>query len=117
MAHLTDKKRVFIPKDHKLQTGYYYLVIKNPTSKEINTTIVAYTQGIPSYNFKNLFYNEFGYDSNNIYYNLSTHKSKYIKIGYKRINGYGSNSFYLTSSDKKIILQKKIFLILKKFII
>ena len=55
MAHLTDKKRVFIPKDHKLQTGYYYLVIKNPTSKEINTTIVAYTHGIPSYNLKNLF--------------------------------------------------------------
>ena len=107
MDHLTSKKRVFIPKDHKLQTGYYYLVIKNPTLREINTTVIAYTQGMPSYNFNNYFFNEFGYDSKNIYYNLSTSKCKYIKIGYKRINGHGSNSFYLTDSDKKIILQKK----------
>ena len=30
-----------------------------------------------------------------------------MKIGYKHLNGYGSNSFYLTDSNKKIILQKK----------
>ena len=103
---LTKKQRVYIPKDHKLPTGDYYIAIRCHATTEIETHIVAYTPGMPSYHFSNAFFTEIGYDSKNIYYNFSVYQTKYIKIGYKRLNGYGSNSFYLTDLNKKIILQK-----------
>ena len=104
---LTEQRSIYIPKDHKLTSGYYYIAIKCPTSKEIDTYINAYSAGRTYNILQNVFNTEIGYDSKNTYFNFSVYQTKYMKIGYKHLNGYGSNSFYLTDSNKKIILQKK----------
>ena len=40
---LTEKQRVYIPKEHKLTTGNYYIAVRCRVSEELETHIVAYT--------------------------------------------------------------------------
>ena len=105
-GYFTDEKRVFIPEDHKLETGYFYIVIQNPDKSEVNTTITAYSPGMPLYGVSTFFYNEFGYDASEIYYNFSVSSASFIKLGYKRFTGFGSNTIILKGTNGIISVKK-----------
>ena len=98
-GYLNDKERAYSPENSKLGTGDIYFVLQNLDKSEVNTTILLSSPGPVTYPVGDFFFNQFNYYADNIYYKFDTsNKPRYLKIGYKHMNGTGSASFYLKSS-------------------
>ena len=61
---------------------------------------------MPLYGVSTFFYNEFGYDASEIYYNFSVSSASFIKLGYKRFTGFGSNTIILKGTNGIISVKK-----------